>query len=210
MKGIIFDMDGVIIDSEPLHYEIEQNLLNKLGGKLSEKEHASFIGTTDYNMWSSLKKRFNLVPSVEEIIEMKKELFLGKIDSIQLIDGFYELMIQLHKHGYKLGLASSNNKKTVEAIVDKFKLNNYIKVISSGEDVSNGKPNPEIFLTTAKKMNLNPKDCIVIEDAENGVIAAKKAGMKCIALKGSNIGHQDLSSADIIIESFRELSIDQF
>lgn len=209
LKGIIFDMDGVIIDSEPIHYEIEQNLLKKLGGKLSKKEHATFIGTTDYNMWSSLKERYNLEPSVEEIIDMKKELFLRNIDKIQLIDGFYDFMTMLYKKGYKLGLASSNNRKSVESIVEKFELDKYIEVTMSGEDVSKGKPDPEIFLTTAKKLSINPEDCIVVEDAENGVVAAKAAGMKCIALQGNNIGLQDLSNADIIIENFSELSLEQ-
>ena len=209
LKGIIFDMDGVIIDSEPIHYEIEQNLLKKLGGKLSKKEHATFIGTTDYNMWSSLKEIYNLEPSVEEIIDMKKELFLRNIDKIQLIDGFYDFMTMLYKKGYKLGLASSNNRKSVESIVEKFELDKYIEVTMSGEDVSKGKPDPEIFLTTAKKLSINPEDCIVVEDAENGVVAAKAAGMKCIALQGNNIGLQDLSNADIIIENFSELSLEQ-
>ena len=209
LKGIIFDMDGVIIDSEPIHYEIEQNLLKKLGANLSKKEHATFIGTTDYNMWSSLKERYNLEPSVEEIIDMKKELFLRNIDKIQLIDGFYDFMTMLYKKGYKLGLASSNNRKAVESIVEKFELDKYIEVTMSGEDVSKGKPDPEIFLTTAKKLSINPEDCIVVEDAENGVVAAKAAGMKCIALQGNNIGLQDLSNADIIIENFSELSLEQ-
>lgn len=209
MRGIIFDMDGVIIDSEPIHVDIEKELLERLGGEMNEKEHANFIGTTDAHMWSILKEKYNLKPSVKEIIDMKREMFLNSIDRIQLIDGVLDFIKSLHKMGYRLGLASSNNRRSVMAIVEKFQLGKYMDVIMSGEDVKNGKPNPEIFLNTAKKMGLKPSSCIVIEDAENGVKAANAAGMKCIAIKGHNIGHQDLSSANIIIRSFKELSMDQ-
>ena len=209
LKGVIFDMDGVIVDSEPIHVEIEKELLERFGGKMNDEEHASFIGTTDAHMWSILKEKYNLKPSVKEIINMKREMFLNSIDKIELIDGVLDFIKGLHERGYKLGLASSNNRKSVMAIVEKFHLDKYIDVIMSGEDVNNGKPNPEIFLKTAKMMNLKPASCIVIEDAENGVRAAKAAKMKCIVIKGHNIGHQDVSSANLIIESFKEITLDQ-
>mgnify|MGYP002411993360 CR=1 FL=1 len=188
LKGVIFDMDGVIVDSEPIHVEIEKELLERFGGKMNDEEHASFIGTTDAHMWSILKEKYNLKPSVKEIINMKREMFLNSIDKIELIDGVLDFIKGLH---------------------EKFHLDKYIDVIMSGEDVNNGKPNPEIFLKTAKMMNLKPASCIVIEDAENGVRAAKAAKMKCIVIKGHNIGHQDVSSANLIIESFKEITLDQ-
>ncbi len=208
MKAIIFDMDGVIIDSEPLHCKLEREILKELGGKITEKEHNAFIGTTDYHMWSTLKKKFNIEKSIDEIIQIKKERFIKNIHMLNLVDNVEEFMEKLHKERYPMGLASSNNRKIVDLIVNRFKLDKYLKVIVSGEDVSQGKPHPEIFLKTAEKLGVEPSDCVVIEDAKNGVIAAKAAGMKCIGFKNSNSGDQDLSQADLIISSYDELDLD--
>lgn len=208
MKAIIFDMDGVIIDSEPLHFKLEKELLEELGGKINKKEHEAFVGTTDYYMWKTFKGKFNLKYSVEEMIKIKKERFIENIHKIELVDNFYEFMLKMYEEGFLMGLASSNNKNAVDAIVKKFQLDKYLKFIISGEEVSKGKPNPEIFLTAAKKMNVKPSECLVIEDATNGITAAKSAGMKCIGLKSSNSGNQDLSKADLVINNFNELSLD--
>ncbi|WP_352404768.1 HAD family hydrolase [Sporanaerobacter acetigenes] len=205
MKGIIFDMDGVIVDSEPLHFKLEKEILEEFGGAIDRKEHESFVGTTDYKMWGIFKERFNLEPSIEELVELKKKRFQQNIDKIQLMDNILDFIKFLQYKGYILALASSNNKKTVDLIVDNFKLDKYFKVIISGEEVLNGKPDPEIFLKAASAMNLKPEDCLVIEDATNGIIAAKAAGMKCIAIRNKNSGNQDLSEADTIIDNFKEL-----
>lgn len=208
MKAVIFDMDGVIINSEPLHQKVEREIVEELGGKLSDDDVASFVGATDYSMWSKIKEKFNLELSVEKLIEIKKERFMKEIDEIQLVPNFMNFMLTLHKEGYLMAIASSNNRKVVDAIVNKFQLYKYMKFIISGEEVKRSKPDPEIFLTAAKKMNVTPSDCIVIEDATNGVKAAKAAGMKCIGLKNAYTGNQDLSEADLIIENFNELNLD--
>lgn len=208
MKAIIFDMDGVIINSEPLHFKIEKELLEKLGGNISDEELQSFAGTTDYNMWSKFKEMFKLKPSVEELIEAKKERFMKRIDEVELVDNFMDFMLSAYEEGYILAIASSNNRRIVNAVVEKFQLGKYMKFIISGEEVNKGKPDPEIFLTAAKKINVDPSNCIVIEDATNGVKAAKAAGMNCIALKNLDSGNQDLSEADLIIEDFKELNLD--
>lgn len=201
-------MDGVIIDSEPLHLEIEKELLEELGGKFSEVQHDGFVGTTDEHMWETLKNKFDLEPSVEEMIEMKKERFIKNIHRIPLIDNFDTFISSLYNRGYLIGLASSNNRKAVDSIIEKFDLNKYLRVSVSGDDVIKGKPNPEIFLKAAKKMNVNPSECLVMEDAANGVRAAKAANMICIGFKNPNSGNQDLSKADLIVESYNELNPD--
>ena len=207
MKAIIFDMDGVIINSEPVHFEVEQELLEKLGGKMSKEAHVAFVGTTDHYMWSTLKEQFNLEPAVEKIIKMKKEMFIEKFDEIELMDNFKELMLSLYNEGYPMAIASSNNRKIVNKVVEKFGLSNYMNSIISGEEVHKGKPDPEIFLTAAKKINVNPKCCLVIEDARNGVKAAKAAKMKCVGLENIYSGNQDLSEADLVINNLAELDL---
>lgn len=207
MKAIIFDMDGVIINSEPLHFEIEMGLLEELGGKISKEEYETFVGTTDYHMWSTFKDRFNLKPSVEELMNIKKERFIQNIQRIELVDNFKEFMLMIHNEKYSMALASSNNKMAVDSIIEKFGLRKYLKVAISGDDVTNGKPDPEIFLKASEKMNIEPHECLVIEDAANGVTAAKAAGMKCIGLQNKNSGNQDLSEADLVVNNFNKLNI---
>lgn len=201
-------MDGVIIDSEPIHIKLEKELLEEAGGDYSKVKHGDFMGTTDAQMWRTLKEQFNLALPVEELINIKRERFIEKLDQIPLVDNVLDFMAALREMGYKLGLASSNNESAVEAVKNKFGLAKYIDVFTNGEAVSRGKPDPEIFLTTAKQLGLKPEDCLVIEDTRNGVLAAKAAGMKCIGFRNKNSGVQDLSEADLIVSSYQDLSLE--
>lgn len=207
MKAIIFDMDGVIIDSEPVHFKIERKLLEELGGRISHEEHEKFVGTTDFYMWNTFKDQFNLDPSVDEMIDMKRSRFIDNIDKIELIPNFLNFIDLVKREGYKLALASSNNKRAVEEVVDIFDLEKYFDFIISGEEVEKGKPDPEMFLTVAKELGVKPEEVLVIEDAETGVTAAKSANMKCIGLDSRVSGKQDLSHADLVIEDFKELDL---
>lgn len=207
LKAIIFDMDGVIINSEPLHFKLERELLEELGGSIDRDEHESFVGTTDVNMWSAFKDKFNLKPTVDEMVEMKRNRFMENIPNLELIPNFFEFMMEVYDRGYKIALASSNNKKAVDKIVETFELEKYFDFIINGEEVENGKPDPEIFLAVSNNLKLEPKDCLVIEDAKNGVAAAKDAGMKCIGLKSKGSGDQNLSRADLVIEDFNEINL---
>lgn len=209
MKAVILDMDGVIIDSEPLHQKVEKELLEELGGKMTAEEKESYVGTTDYHLWSTVKEKFSLEPSIEEMIQMKKDRFMEEIHTISLVDGFKQVLNTLADEGYLIALASSNNRKAVNQIVKQFDLNSYLETTMSGEDVENGKPNPETFLKTAAKMNVAPKECLVIEDAKNGVEAAKRAGMKCIGFDNPNSGKQDLSKADIVLKNYKEFDLNE-
>jgi len=206
LKGVIFDMDGVIIDSEPVHVKLEREILEEAGGDYSKIKPTDFMGTTDAELWRTLKERFNLALSVEELVNQKRERFIENLDQIPLVDHVLAFMAALRNNGYKLGLASSNNKRAVEAVKNRFGLAKFIDVFINGEIVSKGKPDPEIFLIAAKEMGLKPADCIVVEDTRNGVLAAKKAGMKCIGYRNKNSGVQDLSAADLIVSSYKELT----
>ena len=208
MKAVIFDMDGVIIDSEPLHFEVEAKLLEELGGVFDLDYHNSLVGTNDRLMWSLFKEKFNLKPDLDLIIEMKKERFLVEIDRIPLVKGFDKLISSLYQEGYLLGLASSNNRTSINKIINVFNLDKYLDFSISGDEVSRGKPDPEIFLRAAQLIGVAPEECLVIEDAKNGVEAAKTAGMKCIGYRNPNSGDQNLSQADLIIDEYDELNLE--
>ncbi|MFL0252073.1 HAD family hydrolase [Clostridium neuense] len=211
IKAVIFDMDGVIIDSEPIHLEFAMELFKKLGVIMSNEEYSKFIGTTSQYMWDTIKKKYNLNNKVEELIEMERNGFFEFLSSpdmtIKPIEYIPELLKALHENNYKVALASSSPIRVIEFIINSFKIRDYFDEIVTGDFVKRSKPEPDIFLYAAEKLGVLPQECAVIEDSHNGVLAAKRAGMKCIAYRNLNSGNQDISKADRIINAFNELDI---
>ena len=207
MKAVIFDMDGVIIDSEPIHFETDMETMKYLGCNISIEELEKYVGTTNEYMIADIKKNYNIKKSVEEIINYKVEMVKNKViqSDLEPIEGIRELLIYLKKKNIPAAIASSSPKDFINVVVSKFKLQEYFKYIVSGEEVESGKPAPDVYIETAKKLGISPKECIVVEDSKNGVIAAKAAGMKCIGFQNINSGNQDLSKADIIVNSIGEI-----
>lgn len=210
LKSVIFDMDGVIIDSEPEHLRSEQELFKALGIVMAEDDHLEeFVGTTSHYMWGALKNRFSLPQTVEELVKSERESYynflISRNHTIDLIKGAKELIQDLYKNGVTLAIASSSPMNVIEAVVDMYGIREYFVELVTGDYVERSKPNPDIFLYAARKVESMPEECIVIEDSANGVLAAKRAGMKCIGYKNLNSGNQNLSPADLIINSFNEI-----
>jgi HAD superfamily hydrolase (TIGR01509 family) len=206
IKAFIFDMDGVIIDSEPVHLMIEQKLCKEYGVNLTEEEHSTYIGTNSYYMWDCIKKIHNLPQSIEELVEINRAAYFNHLKSdknLAPIEQVDKLIMDLHERGIKLALASSSPMNVIEAVVDAFKLRDYFHIMISGDEVENSKPEPDIFLCAADRLSVTPEECVVIEDSTNGVIAAKKAGMCCIGYKNLNSANQDISLADYVFDSFQ-------
>ena len=207
---VIFDMDGVIIDSEPIHMACEKEIFRLLGISITDEEHHSMIGTTDMVMWSRLKGTFNLSQSINELVILKQASYIEYLKSktnIIPISYIPELISSLHKNGFLLALASSSPHDQIDFILNEFALSKYFTVKVSGDDVRHGKPNPEIFLKASNLMGVTPEYCLVIEDSMNGVIAAKNANMRCVAYRNPNSGNQNLERADFEINTFKDLTI---
>jgi HAD superfamily hydrolase (TIGR01509 family) len=212
LKALIFDMDGVIIDSEPLYQKANKNTFDKLGISISEEEYNGFVGTNGFYMWSTLKDKYKLNHSVEELIQMENDGFieyLNQIENHQSIDGINELILDLDKNKIIMAIASSSIKRSINAVIDRLRLRKYFKEIVSGEDIKNGKPAPDIFLKASTLINTPPEECLVIEDSRNGVLATKSAGMKCIGYQNLNSGRQDLNQADYITSNLSELTYER-
>lgn len=208
-KCVIFDMDGVIIDSEPIHQECERRVFALLGIRVSEEEHDALIGTTDKTMWERLGKAHDLPIKAGEIIELKKSLYmeyLKRDTHLKPIIGVTDLIVSLAKNGFTLALASSSPRQQIDYILERFDMKDFFMTTVSGEEVENGKPDPDIFLKAASRAGVKPHVCTVIEDSFNGITAAKKAGMKSIGFINPASGSQDLIGADLMIRSFQELS----
>jgi HAD superfamily hydrolase (TIGR01509 family) len=205
-------MDGVLIDSEPIHMACEKEIFKMLGICVPEEEHHSMIGTTDGDMWTRLKVRYNLLQPVNELVQLKQTYYNEWLRSktiLKPISYIPDLILKLHSNDYLLAVASSATHAQINFILKEFGLKNFFNVVVGGNEVNHGKPNPEIFLKASKLLGVSPQHCIVIEDSTNGVKAAKKANMYCIGYRNPNSGNQDLQSADMVIDSFSELDLKQ-
>lgn len=212
IKAVIFDMDGVIIDSEPFHYKVNREIFKELNIQISDEEYSKFIGVSNKDMWSFLRKKYNLKDSVEELSarQIDRNINYLKENDEKPIEGIKELIKGLNDRGLKIGLASSSPMAYIELVLNKFGIDKFFHKKISGENLSKGKPHPDIYLLIAKELGVVPGECLVIEDSTNGVESAKKAGMNCIGFDNPNSDKQDLSGADIVVGSIREATVKIF
>ncbi len=202
---IIFDMDGVIIDSEPIYFRVILKMFREMGIGMTEEELTNFVGRSD--LWETIKQEYDANFDVDEINREEQRRFLAYLNNHfdgGPIDGVEELLRSLNEKNYKLALASSSRVENINTVLNKLNLERYFPLRISGADLETSKPHPEIFLKAAEMAGAQPEQCLVIEDSKNGVMGAKAAGMLCIGYKNPNSGNQDLSAADRIISSYSE------
>lgn len=212
IETVIFDMDGVIVDTEPVHHYAYLRHFNQLVIDVSPEMYASFTGNSTKNIYERLKGIYNLNEDVQLLVETKRNLFNDAFDAkedLYLLEGVEDLIKDLHRNGMQLVLASSSAKVTIERIFNRFKLHQYFSHIVSGEDFPQSKPNPAIFIEAAKLARTPHENCIVIEDSTNGIKAANTAGIFCIGYESINSKLQDLSLADQVISRFDELNFER-
>lgn len=205
MKVIIFDMDGVLIDSEPAYLEMNLKLFSEFGIEMNDKNYKALVGMPSLEMWTMLKQKYDLKKNVEQIIQLEKGRMYDILNSDLIsgpINGVINLLNRLKSDDYRLSVASSSAGRNVELVLNKLNLSEYFEYVISGEEVINGKPAPDIFLKVAGYFNRLPHECFVIEDSTNGIAAAKSAGMHCLGFSNNNSNLQDLTGADIIINGF--------
>lgn len=208
---VIFDMDGVIIDSEPIHHKIEQEILIELGIHIPEAEHNQYIGTASIEMWTHIINVHQLDVSPHEIVTTNHQRYIQHLKSLEnlpVIEGVTCLIEHLNHSGKKLVLASSSAREQIELVLGGLNIRDYFHQVVSGAELPKSKPDPMIFLEAAALVGVSPAECIVIEDSQHGVTAAKAAGMKCIGFDNPNSCRQDLSQADFITSDFTDLDID--
>jgi HAD superfamily hydrolase (TIGR01509 family) len=211
LRAVIFDMDGVIIDSQPYHFAVEDKMCREMGIDVSLEESHSFVGMAGAKVWEYLKNKFALQESIDELLAFENKArtaYFSTLENLQPIPGVLELLKALKQHNIKTALASSSSAEVIEIFLSKMELKDFFQQITNGDAVEKGKPDPDIFLHTATALGENPSDCLVIEDSANGVKAAKLAGMKCIGFRNANSGDQDLSLADRVIDDFRKVNLE--
>ncbi len=211
IQTVIFDMDGVIVDTEPVHHFAYNQHFKQLNIEVSPEMYASFTGNSTKNIYERLKGIYGLEHEVQTLVETKRNLFNDAFDSkedLYLLDGVEELILDLHQNGMQLVLASSSANVTIQRIFNRFGLHDYFTHKVSGEDFPKSKPHPAIFLKAAELAQTPVENCIVIEDSTNGILAAKAAGIYCVGYDSFHSKMQDYSEADQVIRHFSELNFE--
>ena len=203
--AIIFDMDGVIVDSEPLHERAFLEVLEEIGfGRTHDIDFPAYYGKSDLIVWRDFIARHHPAQSLEELLGRKEEKFGALLQKEEpIFPGLLELLTRLSPR-YPLAVASGSRHPTINAVLAMRGLRRFFRVVVSSEDVPHGKPAPDIFLRTAELLGVAPRGCCVIEDSASGVEAALAAGMTVVAITNSLPGEK-LARATSVVETYEEL-----
>ena len=212
MKAVIFDMDGVILDSEIHWKKAELTLFNQILPKWTKNDQQRIIGLNINDTYRILANEYGLELSRPDFIDRVMGVALQVYQKkAHLLPDFLDFIKRLKENIIPTALASSSLKEWINIAIERFGLDGYFDYIISTEDLdTKGKPAPDIYLYAAKKLNIDPSDCIVIEDSRNGVLAAKAAGMSCIGFRNGFNKKQDLSPADWEAEGFKNINNNKF
>lgn len=207
-KAVIFDMDGVLIDSESIHVAVDQAIFSELGIRVSDEEMSQFIGVATTDMWPILKERYKIETSVSTLVKMSE---VRKVEAFKKmtekpIEGIPALLKELGSKGYHLAVASSSPMVHIDLILRTIGIKDCFQAFASGEEVKRGKPAPDVYLEAALLVGVEPGACYVIEDSERGVHAAKAAGMICIAYDNVKSINQDYSEADYVVSAIEDIT----
>ena len=211
VKAILFDMDGVIVNSEPLHHRAYHMMFAEVGIEVSAARYSSFTGQATLPICQRLCAEYGLAEKAETLVALKRKHFKDLFENdndFDLIPGVLELIKQYHAKGLVLILASSASMPNINQIFDRFDLDQYFTAKLSGADLKASKPHPEIFIKAAEATGFGPHQCVVIEDSDNGLKAANAAGIFCVAYNSADAKGQNHRLANKVISSFTEIYFD--
>jgi len=210
LKAAIFDMDGVLIDSEPVHLEACNRILARHGSELSHEENRSYLGWNESSFWAAMVKRFSLPGTVEEYTSERARLLTQLLtEHLPLAPGIQGFLDQLTSRGLKLGVASSSDRQLILFVLRRGGIDRFFDAVAAGDEVTHRKPDPEIFLLTAHRLSVEPESCIVFEDSPVGARGAIAAGMRCCRVTSPTTSGLVFPAVDHVVESFSDLTIDE-
>ena len=206
-KLVIFDMDGVLVDSEPLYFQVEKAVMENLGIKLTQKEQENFVGISPKVMWNEILQRYQIDISLDDVLHiyysnLKLALEKSTLAPMQNVELFIKKLL---KYQIDFCLATSSSSTVSQEILEQIGLKSYFKTIITSDDVINSKPAPDLFLKTLQKFRIKPAEAVLIEDSYNGVLASVLAGVDCIGYCNDYKNNQDLSQANYLVHNFKDL-----
>jgi sugar-phosphatase len=212
IKAAIFDMDGLLIDSEPLWYEAAVDVFRPLGIELTPELYASSIGLRTKEFVENWFQRYQVDMSLaEQATKDINDTVVGKIQAKgEAMPGVYGVLELLKREGFSIGLATSSPSRLIDVVVDKLQIREHFSVFSSAEHLTHGKPHPQVYLDCAGAMGIHPVQCVCFEDSFHGLIAAKAARMTCIVVPFPEFrGQPRFQAADILLHSLEDFDIAQ-
>jgi len=209
MQGVLWDMDGVLVDTGEAHFDSWRQVLAERGVPFSRADFERTFGMNNAGILELLKDEELVADEVQAISDRKEMLFRQLVkDKAKLLPGVLDWLARLESLGIRQAIASSAPHENIDVLVDELGLRGYFEAIVSGAAMP-GKPNPDVFLEAARRIGVPPAACVVVEDAIAGVQAARYAGMRCIAVTTTNRADK-LSAADIVVDSLDELDVGVF
>lgn len=206
IKAVIFDMDGLMVDTEPLYSKAMSQVAEKRGKCFTLDIKQKVMGRLAIESLTIFKETLGLTESARELLEEREGIYGNLLtQGVTPMPGLFYLLDLLNKLGIRKAIASSSKKQWIDLIIDKLGLEEEFEVIVCGQEVELGKPNPDIYLLAAKKLNLDTAECLVLEDAISGVQAAKAAKMKCIAVPNQFTQGLDFPQVDLVVDSLKRI-----
>jgi HAD superfamily hydrolase (TIGR01509 family) len=208
LQAVLFDMDGLMINTEPLQSKAYENILKEYGKSpiFYPTGVVQKVGVREKENWELIKQVHKLEEDTAVLIQKRGPVYLKILkENLRPQPGLLDLIHLIHFHHILMAVASSSAQEHIEMVLQGLGIRNYFKAIVSGQFVPRSKPYPDTFLEAAKKLQVNPKNCVILEDAEVGVIAGKEAGSKVIAIPNKFTIDQDMSKADLVVTSLKDI-----
>ena len=208
LKAVLFDMDGVIVDTEPLHRKAYYQMFDDVNIAVDSALYESFTGQSTINICKRLVTHFKLNVSPEYLMGLKRKHYkylFNNDEDLALIHGVLDLIKEYHSNAITLVVASSASMLGINQIFERFDLDQYFSAKFSGADLKKSKPHPEIFIKAAESTGFHKSQCMVIEDSTNGIKAAHSAGIFCAGFKSEHSSGQDYDLANIVISDFKAI-----
>ncbi|QDU95613.1 HAD family hydrolase [Lignipirellula cremea] len=209
LQAVIFDVDGVLIDSYHAHFESWRIVAAEHGMVMTPEDfHATFGRTSRETVRAAWPERSFSDEQVRQLDEEKEAVYRKLLaENFPAMPGAVALIADLAATGVGLAVGSSGPPPNVRLTLDLLGCKEQFQVVVTGADVTRGKPDPEVFLTAAQRLGLSPADCLVIEDAAAGIKAAQSAGMKAVGLVSTGHTRQELAAADLLVDQLADLTV---
>ena len=207
-RAVIFDLDGVLWDGEPLYHEAFNLILEPYGFRLSENDYTEIIGLSVEAAWEWVRRRFDLTASPDGVLRAYNEAVLRLLQRpVEPLPGVRPLIEALHRRGVPIGVASASLRPWVDATLRGLGLHDAFGAVVSASEVENAKPAPDLFLAAAARLGVPPDRCLAVEDTGPGIAAAKAAGMFAVQLRAASTALPPLPDADLVLDDLTDLDL---
>jgi len=208
-KAVLWDLDGVLVDTAPFHFQAWQELFQSVGKGFADADFRRTFGLRNDAILTDILGELTSA-EVERLAQRKEELYRDKVAGrVAAIPGAIDLLRRLQQRGRKIAIVSSTTRENVRVVLSSLGLEGVFEAVVAEEDAPKGKPDPQGFLVAAEKLGVAAAECVVIEDAPGGVEAAKRAGMRCIGVTTSR-PREALASADLVVDRLEEAGVYSF